>query len=185
MHLVQVSRLLKADCIHFSLVVATDQFYSFEDIVTVAVNSDTQFVPIAIASDNQIQARSSVITLDGNRSFDQDGDPLTYFWQQISGTPVILSSQNSSVTTFFASATGFYEFSLTVRDGKSSSNESVTLVSIIEDDGTNSNQNNSFVPFDPTFIPGPSQSGGCFIISASFGKNVSSQNHSSAFEIIF
>ena len=39
----------------FSLVVATDQFYSFEDIVTVAVNSDTQFVPVAIASDNQIQ----------------------------------------------------------------------------------------------------------------------------------
>ncbi len=155
----------------FSLIVATDKFYSFEDIVTVAVNSDTQFVPVAIASDNQIQPQSSVITLDGTRSFDQDGDPLTYFWQQISGIPIILSNQNSPVTTFFASSTGFYEFSLVVRDGKSSSNASVTLVSITKDDGTNSNQNNSFVPFDPTFIPGPSQTGGCFILSASFGKD--------------
>ena len=105
------------------------------------------------------------------RSFDQDGDPLTYFWQQISGQPVILSNQNSSTTTFFANAPGFYEFSLVVRDGKSSSNASLTLVSIIEDDGTNSNQNDSFVPFDPTFIPGPSQTGGCFVVSASFGQD--------------
>ncbi len=154
----------------FSLIVATDQFYSFEDLVTVAVNSDTQFVPIAIASDNQIQPRSSVVTLDGTRSFDQDGDPLTYFWQQISGQPVILSNQSSSIVTFFASIPGFYEFSLVVRDGQSSSNASIALVSITEDDGTDSNQNNSFIPFDPTFIPGPSQSGGCFIVSASFGE---------------
>ncbi len=155
----------------FSLIVATDQFYSFEDLVTVAINSDTQSVPIAIASDDQIQPRSSIITLDGTRSFDQDGDPLTYFWQQISGQPVILSNQNSSITTFFGSTPGFYEFSLVVRDGKSSSNASITLVSITEDDGTNSDQNNSFIPFDPTFIPGPSQGGGCFVVSASFGKN--------------
>lgn len=158
----------KAGLYAFSLAVSTARFFSFADTVTIAVDSDTQFIPVAIPGNNQITT-SSVITLDGSNSFDRDGEPLSYYWQQTSGYPVILSNPSASSTTFFAKIPGEYEFSLTVHDGTASSIPAKTTISIREID-EREDPPDSFVRFDPTFIPGPSSKSGCFIVSASFGR---------------
>jgi hypothetical protein len=41
--------------------------------------------PVADAGPNQTGVAAGTITLNGSGSYDPDGDPLTYSWQQISG----------------------------------------------------------------------------------------------------
>ncbi len=154
----------------FSLQVASEDFTSLPDEVSVIINSDEQSIPVANAGNGQTVAFNSVVTLDGGRSFDRDNSALLYFWQQVSGSPVALSQPTSVVTTFLASTPGISSFSLTVNDGLSSSNPSFTTISTLEE-GEQAPQG-SIQPFDPTTVlDSDSQGGGCFIVSASFGSN--------------
>jgi hypothetical protein len=43
-----------------------------------------------------------LVKLDGTASSDQDGDTLTYRWQQVSGIPVVLSAPESPTPAFLA-----------------------------------------------------------------------------------
>ena len=143
---------------------------SLPDEVSVAVNSDIDFVPVALAGTNQTAAPGSIVTLDGRGSFDMDNDPLFFIWEQVAGTPVILSAPNSSVTTFQTFVSGLYQFALYVSDGKSLSPANFTLVSISPGPIATGPPGSS--GFDPTTILDPdSQGGTCFIISASFGPH--------------
>jgi hypothetical protein len=51
--------------------------------------------------------------LDGSESFDPDGDPITYSWQQVSGPAVELDDHTSATPSFTMPANGdenvFYE----------------------------------------------------------------------------
>lgn len=162
----------KSGLYEFSLRVGTLNSLSEADTVEVAINSDEQFVPVAIPGESRTVAVSAVVELDGRSSFDQDGDPLTYLWQQTFGTPVLLSSANQAVVTFFAASSGVYEFSLTVNDGKANSLPSNVLVAV--NPRFESNPNNSLstqvAGFNRTTILGPDAKGSCFILTASFGK---------------
>jgi hypothetical protein len=154
----------------FSLRVFDGTLISLSDDISVAVNSDVQFVPVALAGNNQTVAPGTVVRLDGTNSFDQDNDPLTFFWEQDSGTPVILSQPNNSITTFRGFDQGLYVFSLVVSDGKSLSPANQTLISV--SGGQIITSPSTFQPFDPTTILDPNSSGGtCFIVSASFGSS--------------
>jgi hypothetical protein len=79
--------------------------------------------PIADAGGNQIGVPAGTITLNGSRSYDPNGEALTYSWTVDSGGPVTLSSPTAAVTTFGAVASSNYSFTLTVTntDGLSAS----------------------------------------------------------------
>ena len=70
-----------------------------DEVVINVVN----FAPIAYAGPDQFVDTKSLVTLDGNGSSDPDEDlPLGYFWTQISGPTVTLSSQAVVDPTFTA-----------------------------------------------------------------------------------
>ena len=59
--------------------------------------------PTADAGPDQLVVwEGALVTLDGSGSSDPDDDPLRYRWNQLSGEPVVLSSQNIVNPTFTA-----------------------------------------------------------------------------------
>lgn len=74
--------------------------------------------PVADAGTDQVGVAAGTITLDGSASFDPDGDPITFQWDQISGPAVSLSGRNTARATFTAAEGQNYSFRLTVRDDK-------------------------------------------------------------------
>lgn len=79
--------------------------------------------PIADAGPDQIGVKAGTITLDGSKSYDPNGEQLTYSWVQESGNTVALAAANAAVTTFQAAEGQNYSFRLTVTntDGLSGS----------------------------------------------------------------
>jgi hypothetical protein len=88
--------------------------------------------PVADAGSDQIGVPAGQITLDGSASFDPDGDPITFQWDQISGPPVALSGRNTSRATFTGVEGQSYSFRLTVRDDKGAAALARVSVSIKE-----------------------------------------------------
>ncbi|MSV34541.1 MAG: OmpA family protein [Bryobacterales bacterium] len=72
--------------------------------------------PVADAGPNQALPGSATVTLNGSRSYDPDGDPITFQWVQESGPTVPLSAPTAAVTTFAAAVGQNYAFRLTVKD---------------------------------------------------------------------
>jgi len=54
--------------------------------------------PFAYAGPDQLVSGGAFVTLDGTQSYDQDGDPITLLWEQVSGDPVTLSETIYSAT---------------------------------------------------------------------------------------
>ena len=109
----------------FSLVVTDARsLASSAEKVTVTVNN----APTADAGDDRTVVSGSSVTLNGSGSSDPDNDPLTYSWEQTSGTTVTLSNANAAKASFTApSALGKYEFELTVSDRTRSATDSVVI----------------------------------------------------------
>jgi len=96
----------------------------------------TNTPPVAVAVSRAGFRKNGTVVLDGTRSFDPDGDPLTFLWSQVAGPPVTLSSGSGAFVTLLGVGTsrtpaaGPFDFSfslptsvvldLTVSDGKSS-----------------------------------------------------------------
>ncbi|PCJ20317.1 MAG: hypothetical protein COB02_04585 [Candidatus Cloacimonadota bacterium] len=158
----------KSGTYKFSLIVGTNKYLSPPDEVIVVINSNEQFVPVAIAGQNFTASMRDIITLDGSTSFDQDNDPLDYLWEQISGPSVLLSNSNAAITTFLAPTPALYEFSLVVNDGKTNSLVDTVIIAAVDAPPTSQNQSTSF---DPTTILTQEEKRGCFIVTASFGQN--------------
>ncbi|NWF85224.1 MAG: OmpA family protein [Bryobacteraceae bacterium] len=76
--------------------------------------------PVADAGPDQIGVAAGAITLDGSASFDPDGDPITFQWDQVSGPGVDISGRNTAKASFQAAAGQSYSFRLTVKDDHNS-----------------------------------------------------------------
>ncbi len=72
--------------------------------------------PVADAGTDQVGVTAGTITLDGSASFDPDGDPITFQWDQVSGQAVDISGRNTAKATFRSTEGQTYSFRLTVKD---------------------------------------------------------------------
>jgi N-acetylneuraminic acid mutarotase len=74
----------------------------------------------------------TLVVLDGHRSRDYDGDPLTYAWSMTSrppGSNASLTNPTSVTPSFTADVVGTYGVSLVVNDGKEDSIPAIVTVS--------------------------------------------------------
>jgi PKD repeat protein len=111
--------------------IVTDVFGAASAPATVTITAINS-TPVANAGPAQTVHQGTIVTLDGSKSSDADGDPLTWSWSFASkptGSTAILSNVNSAHPTFTADKSGIYVVNLTVSDsyGAVSSAASVTI----------------------------------------------------------
>jgi hypothetical protein len=98
--------------------------------LNIAISSPGNGVPVAV-QDSVVNGRAGeFVMLNGAASYDPDGDPLTHYWTQISGTPILLSNPNSATPSFVPPAAGNYAFEHQVFDGTFYSPKGGTLAVI-------------------------------------------------------
>lgn len=96
----------------------SDGLQSAADEVSVAIANRA---PVASVTAATSVNEGNPVSLDGTYSFDPDGDPLTYKWEQISGTPVTITNADKAIASFTAPPVGVSDtliFRLTVSDGQ-------------------------------------------------------------------
>src|SRR5207237_5005411 len=72
----------------------------------------------------QLVNAGSVVTLDGSRSSDPDGDAITYLWKFTgipAGSGATLTGDTTPTPTFLADVAGAYLVQLVVNDGRADS----------------------------------------------------------------
>jgi hypothetical protein len=74
-------------------------------------------VPVAVQDAVTNGRAGEFLVLNGAGSYDPDGDPLTHFWTQLSGTPILLVNANTATPSFVPPAAGEYVFEHQVSDG--------------------------------------------------------------------
>ena len=104
------------DPVIFELIV-NDGFEDSEPVtVSIMAQNEAPVAEAGVDQDNVIPGNS--INLDGTGSSDADGDPLTYMWTQVSGTPVTFNDPTSATPAFEApGGGGALVFQLVVNDG--------------------------------------------------------------------
>jgi len=113
---------------------------------TVIINTQNT-APVANAGPAQSVSTQTTVHLDGSKSTDVDGDPLTYQWSFVSvpsGSTAVLSNSTLVNPTFVTDKVGNYVVQLIVNDGQQNSAPSQGTIT------------DSFVP--PTANAGPNQS---------------------------
>jgi hypothetical protein len=98
-----------------------------DNLITLIVNQ----APSANAGPRQYVKTGTTISLNGKKSFDPDGDQLTYRWTILSqpiGSLPTLTNQLSAQPLFVADKAGSYSLALTVNDGLKDSVPSFTNV---------------------------------------------------------
>jgi hypothetical protein len=105
----------------FQLVVNDGKINSGPAIVTIT-DTNINDAPIANAGPNQSVGDSVTVHLNGTGSHDPDGNPITYSWTQILGTPVTLNNADTATPSFntpqlSAGDSITLTFQLTVSDG--------------------------------------------------------------------
>ena len=108
--------------------------------------------PVADAGPNQVGVPAGTITLNGSGSYDPDGTPLTYSWQQLGGNTVSIANANAAVATFAASGGQTYYFRLTVTNAAGLQSSATTTVTTTAGGGNGGLQITSFSA-NPANIP--------------------------------
>lgn len=90
--------------------------------------------PIANAGNDQSVLVGDIISLNGNRSYDPEGNSLSYNWRIISapqGSEALIINQNHQQTTLTANTEGVYLVELVVSDGELTSISDTVTITII------------------------------------------------------
>lgn len=87
--------------------------------------------PVANAGTDQNALEGTPVVLDGSKSYDPDGDSITYSWAQVSGPSVTLSDPSASKPIFTPQSDGTYVFGLTVNDGTLSSSQDTVTITVL------------------------------------------------------
>jgi len=88
--------------------------------------------PTAHAGTNQNVEVGERVELTGLGSTDPDDDPLTFSWEQRSGSSVTLDNRNSAEPSFVPAEEGTCEFALIVTDGRGGSDEATVRIVVGE-----------------------------------------------------
>ena len=102
-------------------------------VISAAVEEDEpppNRAPVANAGADQTGTVGAQVTLSGGGSSDPDGDSLTFEWRTTAspgGIPVSLAGAATTQATFTPSATGVYEFELTVSDAEFADRDTVRV----------------------------------------------------------
>ncbi|MBT7454195.1 MAG: hypothetical protein HN796_09915 [Gemmatimonadetes bacterium] len=96
-----------------------------QDVVLIGSASAQNRRPTAVVNSNYHVLSGDTVLVDGQGSFDSDGDSLRFNWTQVTGTPLAFDSSAPSVS-FLNLPTGIYKFRLEVSDGSLSHTDSVT-----------------------------------------------------------
>jgi hypothetical protein len=117
----EVTHTQGSNALTFQLVVNDGQINSGPAFVTVTATNIND-APIANAGTNQSADQLVNVFLNGTASSDPDGNPLTYSWTQILGTPVVINNSDTATPNFLTPEVGggnsvTLTFQLTVSDG--------------------------------------------------------------------
>ena len=119
--------------------------------------------PIAVVETGWVVgcvAPPPIVTLDGGRSTDPDGQPLSYRWTQVGGPPVVLAKSDSALVSFPAPALAGgapLSFRLEVGDGHESDSAVVDLLvpDLTDQDSDGDPACSDCAPLDPGHaVPG-------------------------------
>jgi hypothetical protein len=114
-----------------SLIVNDGEQNSVPDVITITVSNP----PVAVlVSDTTISMESSYFYIDGTKSYDTDGDPLTYNWKLISypeASKGNLYQLTDPTSILKIDAEGTYLVELTVSDGISISSPAEMVITAI------------------------------------------------------
>jgi hypothetical protein len=115
-----------------ALTVSDGSLTSVADQVSITVATGN-LPPVANAGPDQTVTAGQLVTLNGTRSTDPNGDPLTYSWclrGRPQGSTATLNGANTAQPTFTPDVAGSYVFCLTVNDGKSGSASDSVVVEV-------------------------------------------------------
>jgi len=103
----------------------------------IRVMERTNRQPIAVSNSSSIVHPGTQITLDGQDSFDPDGDPIQFSWRFIHapGGAInfdTLQGANTPTPSFLAALPGEYRLELVVRDDQVNSNPSQVVIQVQE-----------------------------------------------------
>lgn len=86
--------------------------------------------PVAVVGPD-IETNSLIVTLDGSRSFDPDGDPITYSWRSVGPQAAEVYAANTpNPQVRMTAGSGPYVFELTVTDNKGATGNARQRVSV-------------------------------------------------------
>ncbi|WP_196137855.1 PKD domain-containing protein [Aliikangiella sp. G2MR2-5] len=106
----------------FELIVNDGLMDSDVSIKSITVSDESiNHAPIAVAGNDVSVGANTKVELDGNASYDPDGDAITYHWDLIhkpDGSEATLSSSSSATPSIFIDKLGDYVVQLVVNDGE-------------------------------------------------------------------
>lgn len=114
----------------FSLIVNDGKLNSIADEVVIIIKNVNK-APISNAGTNQIVNEGDLVTLDGSKSNDPDGDNLSYQWS--SPAEIVLNSRTLSQPAFIAPNVNVdtqFTFSLIVNDGMTDSDLDDVVITV-------------------------------------------------------
>ncbi len=117
--------------LNFKVTVSDGQLNSSASVIITVQRLN--IAPIANAGSPQTVQSTDIVSLDGSGSYDPNGDPISYLWQQTGGPTAVMDSNNSPHSRLIApevSTITQLSFSLIVNDGALSSLASTVVITV-------------------------------------------------------